>query len=289
MSDKPLAPADAWHQLRALTPARIALGRAGASVPTAGLLAFQLAHARARDAVHTPFDAQALAANIASLGVATLSLASAAEDRETFLKRPDRGRQLDAPSRAVLETAAASLSTCDAPPLPTPAGQGRFDLAIVVSDGLSALAAQRQVVPLLEAWLPILRAERRSLAPIVVVSNGRVAIQDKIGFALGARVAVILIGERPGLGSPDSLGAYLVYAPRPGLTDADRNCLSNIRPQGLAPAAAALKLDYLLRESLARRLSGVALKDESLAIERVPADSPAGRGLSALPDVTDPS
>ncbi len=187
----------------------------------------------------------------------------------------------------MLATAAASLSTCDTSFLSTSAVGAQFDLAIVVSDGLSPLAAQRQVVPLIEAWLPHLRAERRSIAPVVVVSYGRVAIEDEIGFAFGARVAVILIGERPGLGSPDSLGAYLVYAPRAGLTDAHRNCLSNIRPQGLAPQAAALKLDYLLRESLARQLSGVTLKDESLSIERIAVDLASNSGPRALPDVAD--
>jgi ethanolamine ammonia-lyase small subunit len=256
-------------------------------VPTAELLDFQLAHARARDAVHAPFDAHSLAANIAPLGVATLCLASAAKDRDTFLKRPDLGRQLDEPSRELLATAAASLSTCDTSFLPTSAGGAQFDLAIVVSDGLSPLAAQRQVVPLLEAWIPHLRTERRSIAPVVVVSHGRVAIEDEIGFVLGARVAVILIGERPGLGSPDSLGAYLVYGPRAGLTDAHRNCLSNIRPQGLAPEATALKLDYLLRESLVRQLSGVTLKDESLSIERIAIDSASSPGPRTLPDVTE--
>jgi ethanolamine ammonia-lyase small subunit len=237
--------------------------------------------------VHAPFDAESLAASIGSLGFATLCLTSAAEDRETFLKRPDLGRQLDGTSRELLATAAASLATCDSSPSDTLRTRARFDVAIVVSDGLSALATQRQVVPLLEAWLPQLRAERRSIAPVVVVSHGRVAIEDEIGFALFARVAVILIGERPGLGSPDSLGAYLVYGPRPGITDADRNCLSNIRPQGLAPEAAALKLSYLLREALGRQLSGVALKDESLAIEKIAADSPADHGPLLLPGVTD--
>jgi ethanolamine ammonia-lyase small subunit len=273
---KPVIRADAWQKLRDLTPARIALGRAGASVPTAELLDFQLAHARARDAVHAPFDARALAAEISRLGVSTLCLASAAPDRETFLRRPDLGRRLDGPSRETLAAAAAALSTCegesavDAPPS---AAGARFDVVIIVSDGLSALAAQRQAAPLLSAWLPLLRAERRTVAPIVIVERGRVALEDEIGQVLGARVAVILIGERPGLGSPDSLGAYLVFGPRAGLTDAHRNCLSNIRPQGLPPDAAALRLHYLFRESLSRKISGVTLKDESLALETLPGSS----------------
>jgi ethanolamine ammonia-lyase small subunit len=272
---KPIARADAWQKLRDLTPARIALGRAGASVPTAELLDFQLAHARARDAVHAPFDARALAEEIGQLEVSTLCLASAAPNRETFLRRPDLGRRLDEPSREALAVAAAALSTCDADSgveVSSALDAARFDLAIIISDGLSALATQRQVAPLLSAWLPLLRAERRSMAPIVIVERGRVAIEDEIGSVLGARVAVMLIGERPGLGSPDSLGAYLVFRPRAGLTDADRNCLSNIRPQGLPPDSAALRLHYLFRESLSRQISGVALKDESLALETTPGD-----------------
>ncbi|HVU85700.1 MAG TPA: ethanolamine ammonia-lyase subunit EutC [Pirellulales bacterium] len=270
MPHQPVARADAWQKLRALTPARIALGRAGASVPTAELLDFQLAHARARDAVHAPFDACKLAEEIGRLDVSTLCLTSGAADRAAFLRRPDWGRRLDDDSREALALAAAAAAPCENI---ASAGEDhvvntwRLDLAIVVSDGLSALAAQRQVVPLLAAWLPLLRAERRSLAPIVIVEHGRVAIEDEIGHTFAARVAVILIGERPGLGSPDSLGAYLVFGPRAGLSDADRNCLSNIRPQGLPPEAAALRLHYLFRESLARKLSGVALKDESVALE----------------------
>ncbi len=259
---------DAWHNLRQLTSARIALGRAGASLPTAELLDFQLAHARARDAVHAPFDAVGLVAQLGELGLSTICLASAAADRSIFLQRPDLGRKLEDASRHRLATAAASLSSCESPrstcETAETASAGGFDVAVVVSDGLSALAAERQVVPLITAWLPLLRAERMTVAPLVVVERGRVAIEDEIGQALSARAAVILIGERPGLGSPDSLGAYLVFDPRPGRTDAERNCISNIRPQGLAPEAAALRLQYLLRESLHRRLSGVALKDESL-------------------------
>ena len=263
-SEDCLARPDAWQRLRQLTPARIALG-ARASLPTAALLDFQLAHARARDAVHAPFDA-ALALEIEQLGVKTICLSSAAGDRETFLKQPDLGRRLDEDSLRLLceiagiRSSGAGESAIDA--------AKPVDLAIVVSDGLSALAVHRHVAPLLTAWLPLLRAEGRSLAPAVLVERGRVAIEDEIGELLAARVAVVLIGERPGLGSPDSLGAYLVYNPRPGRTDAERNCVSNIRPQGLAPEAAALKLDYLVREALARRLSGVALKDESIALSR---------------------
>jgi ethanolamine ammonia-lyase small subunit len=276
-----LAHPDAWQRLRQWTPARIALGRAGASLPTAELLDFQLAHARARDAVHAPFDAAALARDIEQLGLKTVCLASAAGDRETFLKQPDLGRRLDETSRALLREIARGPSV-GADDRAGDAAERAADLAIVVSDGLSALAIHRQVAPLLAAWLPLWRAAGRSVATVVLVERGRVAIEDEVGQLLAARVAVILIGERPGLGSPDSLGAYLVYEPRAGRTDAERNCVSNIRPQGLAPEAAALKLDYLVREALARRLSGVRLKDESAALERV--ESAASPGDSrALP------
>lgn len=274
MSDQPLARPDAWERLRALTPARIALGRAGSSLPTSGLLDFQLAHARARDAVHSEFDAARLCGEIMSLGVKALCVSSAAPDRATFLQRPDLGRRLDPDSRGLLQSVAQSSADKESA---SPA------LAIIVSDGLSALAAHRQVVPLLAAWLPLLQDERRRLTPITVVERGRVAIEDQVGSIFGARVAVILIGERPGLGSPDSLGAYLVYNPRPGLSDADRNCVSNIRPQGLAPLAAAMKLHYLFRESLSRKLSGVSLKDESLAISCDATDGQSTADAPRLP------
>jgi ethanolamine ammonia-lyase small subunit len=271
LSHHGIARPDPWHRLRQLTPARIALGRAGASLPTAELLDFQLAHGRARDAVHAPFDAATLAADIEQLGLSTVCLSSTAADREEFLKRPDLGRRLDAESRESLLTAVASIRPCASADETacvdkSSAQAGLFDVAIIVSDGLSAQAAHRQVVPLIEAWLPLLRGERWRLAPVSIIQRGRVAIEDEIGELLEARLAVILIGERPGLGSPDSLGAYLVYAPRLGRTDAQRNCLSNIRPQGLAPEAAALKLHYLVREVLARSTSGVTLKDESIAL-----------------------
>jgi ethanolamine ammonia-lyase small subunit len=236
------------------------------------LLDFQLSHARARDAVHAPFDSAELARRIQQLGITTICLSSAALNRQVFLTRPDLGRQLNDASRSTLAGAAVALcDQSDSSQTATPKG---VDLTIVVSDGLSALAAERQVVPLLAAWLPLLRAERRTISPVVVVERGRVFVEDEIGAAFSAQVAVILIGERPGLGSPDSLGAYLVYAPRPGLSDAHRNCVSNIRPQGLSPENAAQKLHYLFRESLARQLSGIALKDESLAIDRASQDPP---------------
>lgn len=241
---------DAWGGLRAATSARIALGRAGASLPTHEWLDFKASHAAARDAVHNEFDAEQLAGQIAALGMQTLLAASAAGDRAAFLKRPDLGRRLDPPSQQLLEGFVA-------PP-------DRADLAIVVSDGLSALAAHRQTIPLLSALLPKLRGEGWRLAPIVVVRFGRVALEDQIGALLDAQVALMLLGERPGLGSADSLGAYLVYDPKPGNADAQRNCVSNIRPEGLAPADAAETIFYLLSEARRQRLSGVRLKDQRL-------------------------
>lgn len=255
-----LAIPDAWQRLRALTPARIALGRAGGSIPTGECLDFRLAHARARDAVQAEFNAAELAQQISTLGLPAVCLASGAGDRATFLQRPDLGRQLSAESRDVLLKA----------PKDPPGAGAAADLAIVVSDGLSALAAARQVTPLLRAWLPLIASSGWRLARASVVSFGRVAIEDEIGELLRARVAVILLGERPGLGSPDSLSAYLVYAPRVGRTDAERNCISNIRPQGLPPEAAALRLHYLVGEALTRQISGVELKDESLTLGQTP-------------------
>ena len=249
MNDRLPALPDPWRRLRELTPARIALGRAGGSLPTRELLDFQRAHAQARDAVLEPFDPAALAAEISSLGAATLVAHSAATDRKTFLTRPDLGRRLSDASRRLF----------------SPDAQG-FDVAIIVSDGLSALAVARQATPLLAAFLPLAESVGWRLAPVTVVLHGRVAIADEIGQLLGAKAAVILLGERPGLSSPDSLGAYLVYDPRPGRTDAQRNCVSNIRPQGLPPAAAAAAIHYLLGEALRRKISGIALKDERPAL-----------------------
>jgi len=245
-ANKPVTP-DAWSELRGVTMARIALGRAGGSLPTQEWLAFKADHAAARDAVHNAFDAEGLAAQVAALGVEMLIVDSAAGDRTTYLQRPDLGRRLDEPSLARLQEWARPASP--------------IDLAIIVSDGLSALAVHRQAPPLLAELLPKLSTEGWRLAPIVAAHFGRVALEDQIGELLGAQLALTLIGERPGLGSPDSLGAYLVYGPRAGNTDAQRNCVSNIRPEGLPFAAAADTLHYLLTEARRRKLSGVQLKD----------------------------
>jgi ethanolamine ammonia-lyase small subunit len=246
ISATPVTP-DPWASLRSTTSARIALGRAGGSLPTREWLDFKSAHAAAREAVHYPFDAEQLTAEIADLGVEVIVVDSAAADRRTYLERPDLGRQLNERSRYELQ---------QRPPA------SEFDLAIIISDGLSAIAVHRQTRPQLESLLPKLREDGWRLAPLVIARFGRVALEDEVGQLLGAQLALILIGERPGLGSPDSLGAYLVYAPRVGNTDANRNCVSNIRPEGLPHEAAADTIFYLLSEARRRRLSGVKLKDQ---------------------------
>lgn len=240
-------PPDPWTALRRHTPARIALGRTGASLPTQEVLAFSLAHAQARDAVHTPFDIQAVTHAIAELDMPVLQVESAAPDRATYLRRPDLGRQLSDASRAALERA---------PRRPA-------DLAIVVADGLSSTAVHAHAARLIAALLPLIRAEGWSLAPVIVAHQARVALGDAVGELLGARLVLLLVGERPGLSSPDSLGAYLAFAPRVGLTDAARNCVSNIRAEGLSYDEAAFKLVWLAREALRLGQTGVALKDES--------------------------
>lgn len=245
MSERDSIVTDCWAPLRRLTAARIALGRVGGSVPTRELLAFNADHAAARDAVHAPFAAEALAGRLRDLGLEVLPLESAAPDRPTYLRRPDLGRRLSEASRAALATRRAE----------------ECDLAIVVSDGLSALAAEAQAAPVLAALWPRLQRAGWQLAPLCLVRLGRVAIMDEIGALLRARFALILLGERPGLGTPDSLGAYLEAAPQAGRTDAERNCVSNIRPAGLPPAAAAEKIFALLTAARQLGLSGVRLKE----------------------------
>jgi ethanolamine ammonia-lyase small subunit len=230
-------------RMRALTPARVALGRTGVSLFTSDLLDFQRAHAEARDAVHTPLNGAALAAELSAItSRPVLRLHSAATDRATYLQRPDLGRRLNAASRA-------SLSS------------GPWDLALIVMDGLSAIAVERHVPALLRQLLP--RLEGWRLAPLSVVEQGRVGLGDEIGSALGVQLTVVLIGERPGLSSPDSLGAYITWEPRSGRTDAERNCISNIRTEGLSYTMAAIQLESVLAEARSRRLTGVALKDYS--------------------------
>jgi ethanolamine ammonia-lyase small subunit len=237
---------DPWSQLRKHTTARIALGRAGGSLPTAELLAFAADHADARDAVYSELDVIALTESLLPLGLPVLSLRSRAENRETYLKRPDLGRRLNgAGAAAVTERASAEV-----------------DVALMIGDGLSAVAAQRHAAVVLGHLVPLLRDRKFSLGPVCIVTQARVGVQDEVGSLLRAQVAVILIGERPGLGSADSLGAYLVHGPAIGKTDAQRNCVSNIRPGQLSPPAAANALAWLIEQSLVRRISGVELKDD---------------------------
>lgn len=244
---KPAVTAQPWASLRRHTAARIGLGRAGASLPTAAHLAFQQAHGEARDAVHLPLDLAPLLAGLQALGEAPRQVSSRAVDRRVYLQRPDLGRRLS-------EASARALAT------PDPAV---VDLAFVLADGLSALALQRQALPLFQALRERLVAEGGwTWAPPVVAVQARVALGDEVGALLKARCVVVLIGERPGLSAPDSLGVYFTWAPGVGRVDAERNCLSNVRPQGLAPAAAAAKLHALLSEARRRQLTGVALKDE---------------------------
>ena len=249
--DKPPAdPENPLLELRRLTPARIALGRAGTSMPTGAQLDFQYAHAQARDAVHLPFDSAGLSAQLAERGRASLLLHSAATDRNSYLQRPDLGRKLSDGSAQTLRDYAL-------------ANPGGVDLAIIVADGLSALAVHRHTLPFLARMEDQIVNDGWSVSPVILVEQGRVAVADEIGELLGAKMVVILIGERPGLSSPDSLGLYFTYNPKVGLTDAYRNCISNVRLEGLSYGMAAHRLLYLMREACRRQLSGVNLKDEA--------------------------
>jgi len=234
--------------IKDLTPARVGLGRCGASLPTRALLDFTLDHARARDAVHAAFDVAAISAGLNDLGLGALNVASQAHDRKDYLRRPDLGRRLDPASQLRL---AASH----------PNGSGR--LAIVVGDGLSPSAVHAHAIELVRSLIPRLAADGIAIGRAVVASGARVALGDEIGAIVAARMIVMLIGERPGLSAPDSLGAYLTFGPRIGLTDAERNCVSNIHGSGLGYDEAAFRIAWLVREGLAREITGVALKDES--------------------------
>jgi ethanolamine ammonia-lyase small subunit len=250
MDKKPVDPQNPWLNLRNLTPARIALGRTGTSLPTSAQLDFQYAHAQARDAVHLAFDHEGIRAQLTERGRESLLLHSAASDRNSYLQRPDLGRRLDESSVQILEDYAA-------------AHPGGVDLAIVVADGLSALAVHRHTLPFLARLEEQTAADGWSTSPVILVEQGRVAVADEVAQRLGAKMSVILIGERPGLSSPDSLGLYFTYNPKVGLTDAYRNCISNVRLEGLSYGMAAHRLIYLMREACRRQLSGVNLKDEA--------------------------
>lgn len=248
MTEESLERAGPWEALRRYTSARIALGRAGDSLPTAPQLAFQLDHARARDAVHLPFDAEGVAAALQAAGLPAILAHSAAPDRATYLKRPDLGRRLSEASREALAAAGAAA--------------GGYDAVFVIADGLSALAVHRHAAALAARVAGALAGLGWRLAPAVVVSQGRVAVADEVGELLRGEQAAILIGERPGLSVADSLGVYLTYGPRRGRTDAERNCISNIHGRGQSYEAAMATLVYLMSEARRLRLTGVALKDD---------------------------
>lgn len=249
MSDSPTFVSNPWDQLRQFTAARIALGRTGVSLPTAPQLAFQLAHAQARDAVHLELDDASLAQSLtAALGLPCVAVHSAAPDRATYLRRPDLGRMLDPASRLALEALDCSVDG--------------YDIGFVIADGLSALAIEQHALPFLRSWIDAAAGDQ-AVAPLVIVRQGRVAVGDEVAQLLGVQLLVVMIGERPGLSSPDSMGLYLTWQPTVGLTDERRNCISNVRPAGLGYEDAARKLHYLVAEARRRRLSGVALKDES--------------------------
>jgi ethanolamine ammonia-lyase small subunit len=240
-----------WLQLKRFTNARIALGRAGDSLTTTALLDFGLAHAKARDAVHEEFDVTSICQQLDEIGFKSLLVNSAALNRAEYLRRPDLGRRLDTVSQQRL----ASMQI-----------DGRFDVVFVVGDGLSARATRLHAIPLLAAARDQLPDWR--IGPVVIAERARVAIGDEIGEALKADMVVVLIGERPGLSSPDSLGVYLTYKPQIGRTDAERNCISNIRPDGLAYGVAAHRLVSLLQSARRLGVSGVVLKDETILYDK---------------------
>lgn len=259
------------------TSARVNLGLVGDSLPTKPLLDFRLAHARAKDAVHFPLDLFSLSQDFAQRLWPSVITKSAAPTRHHYLRRPDRGRMLDEASAAEL----AKLS-------------GRRVLVFVVADGLSAIAIHRHAVPLLENAFENLGFTPHDANPIIIVEQGRVAIADHIGELLCADLSILLIGERPGLSAPDSLGVYLTWNPKRGRTDAERNCISNIHAQGLSYHLAAHKLCFLINEALSRKLTGVRLKETATApiqlarapVERVP-DAGSRPKSEAIPAAAD--
>jgi ethanolamine ammonia-lyase small subunit len=216
-------------------------------MPTDALLEFMLDHARARDAVHAAFDVPAVIEGLGDLGLDAVAVSSRVRDRKDYLRRPDLGRTLDRASQDLLASR----------------GRASCELAIMIGDGLSPTAVHAHAVELVRSLMPRLAADGIAIGHAVVASGARVALGDEIGAVLGARIIAVLIGERPGLSAPDSLGAYLTFAPRAGLTDAERNCVSNMHGSGLGYDEAASKIAWLVREGLARGVTGVALKDES--------------------------
>lgn len=237
---------DAWTSLQSFTPARIALGRAGVAIPLKENLAFKLAHAHARDAVYASLDTGNLLPALQSFQLPVYLLHSNARSRSMYLQRPDYGRKLHGSSVEQLKLHI----------------EEKYDVAIVLADGLSAHAINTNAVAVLKSLIQLLRVSKFSIAPITMVEQGRVAVADEIGHQLHAKLVVILIGERPGLSAVDSIGAYITYKPRPGLTDEARNCISNIRPGGLDPAQAAFKIHKMIAAALQQQLTGIRLKED---------------------------
>ena len=236
--DSPLNP------LKEFTAARVGIGRTGTSIPTKQSLAFKFAHAHARDAVYSVLDIDGLSNDIKQFNLPVLLLHSKAGNRAEYLQRPDLGRKLKKSSANQLKEYT-----------------GDYDVSIIIADGLSAAAINENVIGLLSQLIPLFTAANLKLAPVCFVEQGRVAVSDKVAHLLNAKLSVILIGERPGLSSADSIGAYLTYGPKPGLTDESRNCISNIRPQGLMFKPAADKIFYLIQEAFRMKLTGIGLKD----------------------------
>jgi len=241
---------DPWRSLKTFTAARIAIGRVGSSIPLQQMLDFKLAHAHARDAVYSKLDVDALYDRLGQFNLPVYRLHSRAIHREKYLTRPDYGRRLNDESVQQINE------------------QPSANIALVVTDGLSATAINQYAVDLLQLLISKLKAANIGSVNLSLVEQGRVAIADEIGEAFSAELSVILIGERPGLTSPDSMSAYLTYTPRVGLTDESRNCISNIRPEGLNLSAAADKLFYLITEALRLKISGVGLKDNQKLLDK---------------------
>jgi ethanolamine ammonia-lyase small subunit len=252
---------DPWLLLRRYTDARIGLGRAGSALPTREVLKFAMAHAQARDAVRTPMDWVAVERELAALQLQSMRIASAAPDRDSYLRRPDLGRVLDNESRNLL----ARLL------------REQTGLLLIIGDGLSSTAVAANAVATVAALLPYIQRNEWQFGPVLLASQARVALGDDAGGLLKARATVMLIGERPGLSSPDSLGAYLTWEPRAGRKDGERNCISNIRTGGLSAGEAAFRINWLLREAFRLRLTGVKLKDESNFMLESPAAAKAIR------------
>ena len=248
--EKHIIETDPWFELKTYTAARIALGRTGTAEPLQAMLQFRLAHANARDAVYAVLDQPMLLSELQSLQQASFTLQTQAANRKEYLQYPDKGRRLQAKAHDQL----------------TEFNSTGYDICVVLADGLSATAINSHAIPVLKLLLPLFAKASLSVAPICIVQEGRVAIGDECGYLLKAKLVAVLIGERPGLSSPDSLGVYLTWCPMPGLTDEARNCISNIRPEGLNYAAAADKISYMIKESLRLQLSGVGLKDNGRLI-----------------------